>query len=132
MKNTGLILNPVSAAFKFAFQAQQRLVEDDSHHMCALDQWQPNWIFVSDGYEFKKIASVDLFHPLNVHPYHLKAAAIRKQEGYFPLVSALSHYTEQGWAWRPCRAQAGIWSNYSAESAHEGGAGYFRIRACSD
>ncbi len=45
MKNTGLTLSPVPAAL--VPQAQQRLVEEDPERLCALDQWQPDWIFVS-------------------------------------------------------------------------------------
>jgi hypothetical protein len=66
---TGLILSPVSAAS--ISQAKQRLVENDSQRMCALDRRQPNWIFVSN--EFKKIANVYLCHPSDVHPDQLKA-----------------------------------------------------------
>ena len=93
MKNTGLTLSPVPAAL--VAQAQQRPVEDDSERLCALDRWQPDWIFVS--HELKKIAIVDLCRPSDVHPDQLKAAAIRKQEGYRPLLSALCYYTERGW-----------------------------------
>jgi ribonuclease HI len=93
MKNTGLTLSPVPAAL--VAQAQQRLVEDDPERLCALDRWQPDWIFVS--HELKRIAIADLCRPSDVHPDQLKAAAIRKQEGYRPLLSALHHYTDQGW-----------------------------------
>ncbi len=67
MKNTGLTLSPVSAAS--ASQAQQRLVEEDPERLCALDRWQPDWIFVS--HEFKKMGIVDLCRPSDVHPDHL-------------------------------------------------------------
>jgi hypothetical protein len=57
---------------------------------------QPDWIFVS--HELKRIAIADFTcRPSDVHPDQLKAAAIRKQEGYRPLLSALHHYTDQGW-----------------------------------
>jgi hypothetical protein len=94
MKNSGLTLNPVSAAL--VAQAQQRRVEDDSEHLCVLDQWQPDrMIFVSP--ELKRIAIFDLCCPSDVHPDQLKAAAIRKHERYRPLLSAPCHYTERGW-----------------------------------
>ena len=93
MKNTGLILRPVSAAS--IAQARQRPVEVDTESMCSLDRLQPDWIFVS--HELRKIAIVDLCRPSDVHPEQLKAAAIRKQDGYAPLVVALCHYIAEGW-----------------------------------
>ena len=93
MKTTGLILRPVSAAS--IAQARQRPVEGDTKCMCSLDRWQPDWIFVS--HELRKIAIVDLCRPSDVHPEQLRAAAIRKQDGYAPLVLALCHYIEEGW-----------------------------------
>jgi hypothetical protein len=93
MKNTGLILRSVSAAS--IAQARQRPAERDTERMCSLDRWQPVWVFVS--HELKKIAIVDLCRPSDVHPEQLKAAAIRKQEGYAALVSALCHYIAEGW-----------------------------------
>jgi hypothetical protein len=93
MKSTGLTLSPVHAAW--VAQAQQRLVEEDPERLCSLDRWQPDWIFVS--HKLKRIAIADLCLPSDVHPNQLKAAAIHKQEGYQPLLSALHHYTERGW-----------------------------------
>jgi hypothetical protein len=51
--------------------------------------------FVS--HELKKIAIVDLCRPSDLHPEQLKAAAIRKQDRYAPLVLALCHYFDEGW-----------------------------------
>ncbi len=76
MKNTGLTLSPVPAAL--LAQAQQRLVEEDPERLCALDRWQPDWIFVL--HELKRIAIADLCCPSDVHPDQLKAPAIRKQD----------------------------------------------------
>ncbi len=67
-------------------------MEDDSERLRVLF-----WVFVS--HELKNIAIVDLCHgcPSDVHPDQLTAEAIRKQEGDNPLLSALHHYTDQGW-----------------------------------
>ncbi len=59
MKNTGLTLSPVPAAL--VAQAQQRLVEEDPERQCALDRWQPDWIFVS--HELKRTAIANLCRP---------------------------------------------------------------------
>ena len=95
MKSTGLILRPVSAAS--IARARQRPIEGDTERMCSLDRWQPDWILVS--HELQKIAIVDLCRPSDVHPEQLKIAAIRKQDGYAPLVLApsLCHYIAEGW-----------------------------------
>ncbi len=107
MKNTGLTLSPVPAAL--VAQAQQRLVEEDPELLCALDRWQPDWIFVS--HELKRIAIADFCRPSDVHPDQLKAAAIRKQEGYRPLLSALHHYTDQ--AVDSAYLAMGSWNSWS-------------------
>ena len=93
MKSTGLILRPVSAAS--IARARQRPIEGDTERMCSLDRWQPDWILVS--HELQRIAIVDLCRPSDVHPEQLKIAAIRKQDGYAPLVLALCHYIAEGW-----------------------------------
>jgi hypothetical protein len=40
---------------------------------------------------------VDLCRPFDVHLDQLPLAAVRKQEGYGPLVDALTDFTSQGW-----------------------------------
>jgi hypothetical protein len=61
-----------------------------------LGRRQPDWILVSE--KDKKIAIIDLCRPSDVNNAQLLAAAMRKQQAYKPLVQALRHYTEQGWA----------------------------------
>ncbi len=67
----------------------------DTVRMCSLDRWQPDWVFVF--HEIKKLAIFYLCRPSDVHPEQLKAAAIRKQGGYTPLIAALCHYIDEGW-----------------------------------
>jgi hypothetical protein len=81
--------------------AQQRQVERGAERMCSLDRWQPDWVFVSHA--LQKLADVDLCRPSDVHPGQLKEAAIRKQDGYTPLVSALCHYMDKGWTVHICK-----------------------------
>ncbi len=68
------------------------LIDDDVDR---LGRRQLDWILESK--EHKRIASVDLCRPTDVHQTQLLAAAIRKQTAYRPLVEGLSFYTEQGW-----------------------------------
>jgi len=92
LKSTGLVLRPVSAT-SIARARSQPTADPNSEQ--DLGRWQPDWILVSD--ELKKIAILDLCRPSDVHPAQLTAAAIRKQDGYSPLVEALDHYTGSGW-----------------------------------
>jgi hypothetical protein len=62
-----------------------------------LQQRYPVWISIEYGCA---CAIIDLYCPLHVHPDQLKAAAICKQQGYRPLLSALCNYTEKGWTVR--------------------------------
>ena len=41
--------------------------------------------------------SARVCRPSDVHPAQLRAAAIRKQQTYLPLLAALSYYSDQGW-----------------------------------
>ncbi len=81
LKSTGLVLRPVSAT-SVARARKQPTTDQDSEQ--DLGRWQPDWILVSS--ELKKIAILDLCRPSDVHPEQLIAAAIRKQDGYSPLV----------------------------------------------
>jgi hypothetical protein len=92
LKNTGLVLRPVSAT-SVAQAKRQPTADPDSEQN--LERWQPDWILVSR--ELKKIAIIDLCRPSDASPEQLPAAAIRKQDGYSPLVEALAHYTDSGW-----------------------------------
>jgi hypothetical protein len=63
--------------------------------MYDLSQWQPGWVAISHVH--KRIAIIDLCRPSDVHKEQLHAAALRKQEGYSPLIYALDYYINQGW-----------------------------------
>jgi hypothetical protein len=59
-----------------------------------LSRWQPDWVAISQVH--KGIAIIDLCRPSDVHREQLHAAALRKQEGYSPLIYALDYYISQG------------------------------------
>jgi hypothetical protein len=95
MKNTGLALRPVPAvSVPHACPRSNSSYSPDC--MCSLDVWQPEWVLVLVSHKFKKTAIVDLVRPSDAHPDQLRAAAVCKQDGYNPLVAALSHYVDSG------------------------------------
>ncbi len=80
LKSTGLVLCPVAAILYVVRASSWRETIDDMDHEQDQARWQPYCILISS--ELKKISVVDLCHPSDVHPEQLKAAAIRKQDGY--------------------------------------------------
>lgn len=99
MSRTGLILRPVllppDTAAQSSSPADEPLETPHASTTVQLGRWQPDWLLVSEY--SKRIAIVDLSRPADVHPGQLAAAGARKQQKYSPLVSALEHYSENGW-----------------------------------
>ena len=62
----------------------------------AVGRWRPDFIAVSESR--KKIAIVELCPPSDVWLERLEAAYQGKLAVYAPLLTALSSYTESGWA----------------------------------
>ena len=93
LKSTGLVLRPVSTT---SVIQTWRHSTDDPYSEQDLERWKPDWILVVSS-EVKERAILDLCRPSDMHPKQLTAAAIRKQDGYSPLVEALDHYTNSGW-----------------------------------
>ncbi len=91
LKNTGLVLRPVSAA-PVTQARRQPAADPDSEQ--SLERWQPDWIFVSRELKKLEVAIIDLCRPSDVSSEQLPAAAIPKQEGYSPLVEVLAHHTD--------------------------------------
>ena len=94
MGNMGLTLRTVQATIVTRARARN-LPLDGPMRMCDLSRWQPDWVAISHVH--KRIAIIDLYRPSDVHKEQLYTAALRKQEGYSPLIYALDYYINQGW-----------------------------------